>query len=355
MAKDAELDRLKAAQDLAFQRKQDAYKALDSAWKRRSSAREALSRAHDAKQSAYAEQDRTWQYYQIVRNANGPRIDSLNGQQERAFQNMKSSFDAASSAHDRRDGAAAASYAASGHGYKAESQGYVAERRRLVDEIRSARAVHEASKPAFQRAKDEFSTAKRAFDAAKAEHERAQTGFKEAKADFDKAVKAFRDRLDAVKAEGKKRNQDRQTLARQAGVPAQYLDKVWVTKKPDGTVHLYFGGVGEPNGPGHAHYVMNARGDVTYKRDPFDPHGSHNFTDAQRDYAQCISQEMASGEFGFNCRFRGYDAFVESNTNREGRAKIDIYYGPNGPFGPGHHHAVAYRESPFDFISDNLR
>jgi hypothetical protein len=62
-----------------------------------------------------------------------------------------------------------------------------------------------------------------------------------------------------------------------------------------------------------------------------------------------------SGEFGFNCRFRGYDAYVESNTNREGRAKIDIYYGPQGPFGPGRHHAVAYRESPFDFVSDELR
>lgn len=65
---------------------------------------------------------------------------------------MKNSFESASAAHDRRDGASAASYASDGHRYKSEAQGYVTDRRRLVDEIRSARASHEASKPAFQRA-----------------------------------------------------------------------------------------------------------------------------------------------------------------------------------------------------------
>lgn len=355
MARDAELDRLKASQDRAFQRKQDAYQTMQKAWDRRSSARDALNRAHEAKQRAYEAQDASWQDYQRVRNSNGPRIDQLNAQQEAAFQNMKRAYDNASSAYDRRDGASASSYAADGRRYKEESQGYVAERRRLVDDIKAARARHEATKPAFQRAKDEFNAAKQEFARTKAEHESAQSAFKQTKADFDQAVKSFRSRLEKVKAENKNRNEDRQALARQAGVPTQYLDKVWVSKKPDGTVNLYFGGVGEPNGPGHGHYVMDRSGNVTYKRDPFDPHGAHNFTDAQDDYFQRISREAISGEFGFRCRFRGYDAYVESNTNRQGRAKIDIYYGPNGPFGPGHHHAVAYRESPFDFVSDELR
>lgn len=101
---------------------------------------------------------------------------------------------------------------------------------------------------------------------------------------------------------------------------------------------------------------MDQNGNVTYKRDPFDPHGTQNFTENQCDYTDVIGREAASGgEFGFRCKFRGYDAYVESNTNRQGRAKIDIYYGPNGPFGPGHHHAVAYREFPYDFVADNLR
>ena len=293
MAKDAELDRLKTAQDLAFQRKQDAYQAQQRAWEKRSSARDAMNRAHEAKQRAYAEQDRTWQYYQSVRSANGPRIDSLNAQQDSAFQNMKRSYDAASSAYDRRDGASASSYAAEGRSYKEESQRCVAERRRLVEEIRSARTQHDASKPAFQRAKDDFNSAKRAFDSAKAEHERAQTEFQRAKADFDSCAKAFRSRLEKVKAEGQKRREDKMSITAKAGVPHQYRDNVWVSTDSSGNTNIYFGGVGKPNGPGHGHYVMDRNGNVTYKRDPFDPHGAQNFEKNRREGATRAMAQMA--------------------------------------------------------------
>lgn len=57
MAKDAELDRLKAAQDRAFQRKQNAYRAQQHAWEARSAARDVMNRAYEAKQRAYADQD----------------------------------------------------------------------------------------------------------------------------------------------------------------------------------------------------------------------------------------------------------------------------------------------------------
>ena len=40
MARDAELDRLKVAQDVAFQRKQNAYQAQQTAWEKLSSARD---------------------------------------------------------------------------------------------------------------------------------------------------------------------------------------------------------------------------------------------------------------------------------------------------------------------------
>lgn len=356
MAKDAELDRLKATQDLAYQRKQDAYQAQQRAWEKRSFARDAMNRAFEAKQRAYAAQDSTRQDLKRMRDSYGPRIERLNSLQETASQNMKRAFDNASSAYDRRDGAGAASYAAEGHRYKAESQGYVNERRGLVAELRSAKERHDATKPAFQRAKDDFNSAKRAFDSAKAEHERAQTQFKRAKAEFDQAARAFKSRLEKVKTEGQKRREDRKSIAAKAGVPYQYHDNVWVSTDSSGNTNIYFGGAGKPNGPGHGHYVMDRNGNVTYRRDPYDPHGAQNFTENQRDYTDVIGREVASGgEFGFRCKFRGYDAYVESNTNRQGRAKIDIYYGPNGPFGPGHHHAVAYHESPYDFVADNLR
>jgi hypothetical protein len=282
MAKDAELDRLKAAQDLAFQRKQTAHQAQQHAWEAKTSAREALNRAHEAKQSAYTNQDATWQDCQRVRSSNGPRIEQLNTQQERAFENMKSAFDSASAAHDRRDGASASSYASQGHAYKTESQGYVAERRQLVEAIRTARAKHEASKPAFQRAKDDFNSAKNTFDAAKTNHDRAQVEFKRAKAEFDQAAKAFKARLDLVKAQNTKKANDKRSIAERAGVPYQYRDDIWVSKEDsDGSINIYFGGAGKSDGPGHGHYTLDRNGNVTYKREPYDSHGVQNFQEAE--------------------------------------------------------------------------
>jgi len=212
------------------------------------------------------------------------------------------------------------------------------------------------STPAFQAAKERFNAAKNAYESTKTAHERTQAEFKAAKATFDSASKAFKTRLDTVKAQNAKKASDKRSIAQRAGVPYQYLDRVWVSTDTNGNTNIYFGGVGEPAGPGHGHYVIDSSGNVTYKREPYDEHGAKNFTEAQRDYTELVGAEAASGsEFGFHCRFRGYDAHVESNTNREGSTKIDIYYGPNGPFGSGHHHAVAYRDAPYDFISDELR
>lgn len=298
MVKDAELDRLKTAQDNAFASKQRAYDAQVATWQRRKQAGDALNRAYEAKQSTYASQDATWQDYQRVRSYNGPRIEQLNTQQERAFQNMKSAFDSASAAHNRRDGASASSYASQGHAYKAESQGYVAERRQLVDDIRSARARHEDSKPAFQRAKDDFGSAKRAFDSAKADHERAQTIFKRAKADFDQSARAFKARLEKVRTENNKRKNDKRSIADRAGIPHQYRDDIWVSKGDSaGSVNIYFGGAGRADGPGHGHYTLDRSGTVTYKREPYDPHGAQNFTENRRESATLSMARMAMNQW----------------------------------------------------------
>lgn len=355
LAKDAELDRLKTAQDLMYQRKQDAHKAQQTAWERLNSARDAMNRAFEAKQRAYDNQDASWQSLQRLRDSYGPRIESLNRQQQAAFENMGRAFENASSAHNSRNGAMAASYAADGHRYKAESQGYVSERRGLIAELRAASERHAGTKPAFQRAKDEFTSAKRAFEQARTTHDAAKRAFQTAKANFDKAVAEFRARLEKVKAANANRINDRREIARQAGVPMQYLDSVWVSPSGKGGHNIYFGGVGSPSGPGHAHYATDSSGKVTYKRDPFDPHGAHNFTENQGDYYDMVSRESAGGDFGFRCRFRGYDAYVETNVNKDGVRKIDIYYGPNGPFGPGHHHAGALRSAPQTIIFDELR
>src|SRR5450759_2702934 len=243
---DAELDRLKLEQDRAFQRKQDAWQAQDQAWDRRQPARETMDRAYAEKQSEYETQNDAWQALQRVRDYNGPRIDSLNSQQETAFENMKAAFDNASSAHDSRDGLSARMYADQGHGYKAEAQEFVAERR---------------------------------------------------------------------------------GLAEQACVPSQYLDDVCVSTAPDGSVNIYFGGIGEPNSDGHGHYAMDSYGNVTYQRDPFDPHGAENFADyeerAQReDSSTSFYERMPEPE-----SWEKYKSSIDQDT---GLAQTDFFAGTVG-------------------------
>lgn len=90
--RDAELDRLRSAREAARQRQQAAWQAQQAAWERRSSARAVMNRAYEVKQAAYADQQAAWEAYVSIKQTNGPRIDNLNAQQERAYQNMKSAF-----------------------------------------------------------------------------------------------------------------------------------------------------------------------------------------------------------------------------------------------------------------------
>lgn len=260
--RDAELDRLKVVHEAARQRQQ-------AAWERRSSARAVMNRAWEAKQAAYADQQAAWEAYMSIKLTNGPRIEILDNQQEKAYQEMKSAFESASLAYDMRDGASARMHANQGHAHKARSQAFAAERRQLVSEIRAARERFEGAKPAFQTAKGEFARAQQTFHSARAEHELAE-------AEFKSCAKAFRSRLDELKSASRKK---RKELAAKAGVPLQYQEDVWISIEPNGNVNIYFGGVDKPDGPGHGHYVMSQNGAVTYRRDPFAPHGAQNFTD----------------------------------------------------------------------------
>lgn len=282
MPRDTELDRLRAARDQAFECKQAAWDAQDQAWRQRESAKRAMNQAHASKQQAHQIQQAAWEDLQRVRDRNGPRIEHLNRVQESAYQQMQAAFDRASSAHDARDGASARAYADEGHRHKADSQAAVSERRALIQEIRDARARHDATKPAFQRAKAAFDQAKAAYDRVKADHDRAKTAFADAKRAFEAAENSYKARRSTFERTRQQQREDRRAIAVRAGVPNQYLDKIWVKTEPGGSVNIYFGGVGTPDGPGHGHYAMDASGHVTYRRDPFDPHGTHNYTDKRQ-------------------------------------------------------------------------
>jgi len=277
MGKDVKLEQLKITQERSFAKKQEAYLNQKKSWQCLSDAKDKMNRAFETKQSAFNAQEQAWQDYQSVRNRNGSRIDYLNSAQERAYQNMKNAFERASSAYNCRDGISAKIYASEGHGYKTEAQSYVEERRRLVDECRNAKARHEPYKQTFNNTKVAFDYAKDQYEKAKVVHERANDEFKRSKADFDTAAKAFKTRLVELKAENSKRKDNNRTIATKAGIPSQYLNDVYISKDPDGTINIFFGGVGTPDGPGHGHYSINSGGKVIYRRNPLDPHGHENF------------------------------------------------------------------------------
>ena len=81
-----------------------------------------LYRLRSARDTAKQRQQTAWDAYMSVKRANGPRIDSLNSQQERAYHNMVSAFESDSSAYYTYDGASARMYADQGHAYKAEAK-----------------------------------------------------------------------------------------------------------------------------------------------------------------------------------------------------------------------------------------
>lgn len=60
---------------------------------------------------------------------------------------------------------------------------------------------------------------------------------------------------------------------------------------------IYFGGVGKPDGPGHGHYVMDQKGNVTYRREPFDPHGAQNFEETRREEATLRMSQIAINQW----------------------------------------------------------
>ena len=81
-------------------------------------------------------------------------------------------------------------------------------------------------------------------------------------------VKAFKTRLEQVRASSKKRREDKKSIAEKAGVPLQYRDNVWISKESDGNINIYFGGEGKPNGPGCGYYILRSNGRVVYQKMP---------------------------------------------------------------------------------------
>ena len=266
---DYELDHLSANMDAAWRHKQSTKADMDYAWDQRSTARDPMLRARQAKNDTRETQEDSWRRFNDKRSQIMSRIEWLKGAADRAFSE-------ASAAHERRDGTAR-QHADEGHEH-------VREKRNLYDELENARSAHNQTVAAAKQAREDFDSANSKFLEAKAEHERRKQAWQAAAENFRQARSAFMKRLREVRGARIRRNEEKRSLAERAGVPSMYLDDLWVSWDGN-TVNIYFGGIGAPNGEGHGHYAMHISGKVTYRRDPFTPHGSHNFTDQRKPHA----------------------------------------------------------------------
>ena len=63
-----------------------------------------------------------------------------------------------------------------------------------------------------------------------------------------------------------------------AAIPEEYGYDVKIRPARGDTMSIYVGGLGEPDGYNHGHYVVEClSGKVIYRRDPGQPHGTHNY------------------------------------------------------------------------------
>jgi hypothetical protein len=196
-----------------------------------------MNGAWEAMQYAKQEHDNAWDESQRLQDRYGDRIKSLKDQHDRMYQEMGQAFSDASSAFSRGDHEEAARCSARGRELKAAMAELPPQWRSMIAELQPAQARWKAARDVYRDKKHEFQLAKERFDDHKAEIEGA-----------------------------------RRDAALRAEVPAHYGHDVKVVNEPDGSTSIYFGGIGEPDGEGHGHYVLDQFGNITHRREPFQPH-----------------------------------------------------------------------------------
>ncbi len=305
MARNFELDSLKAKEQEAFHRKQSAFQryveaknrantahdAMQSAWEERCSTREEMNREYERMQYSSNNYREVWDEYGRIRDANNARIESLRYEADSEHQMMKDCFDHASDAYEYGNKSEAPIYAAEGHEHKNRRNELNEEVSRLIQEIRDAKANAEWRAPktdssAFRRAREAFNVAKARHESAQAEFKRLKTERDHYKAEFDSAQEEhtrLKEEFQRKLAEVKTNNQrERDKTLDKAGVRWSDRKDAKIVKKADGTTQVYHGGLGSGDGLGHGHTALDQFGNKTYDRKAFEKHGRQNFTDDKK-------------------------------------------------------------------------
>lgn len=132
MSRNYELDRLKAEEESAFRRKQEAYQnyadardradaaydAMQDAWEKRACAQEKMNQEFEKRKSAYEYHDSVWEDYGRIRDNNNSQIESLKLEADSEHHAMQDCFDRASAAYEYGDKSEAPMWSQEGHGHK---------------------------------------------------------------------------------------------------------------------------------------------------------------------------------------------------------------------------------------------
>ena len=315
-----ELDRLKAEQQTAFERKQEAYQRyagarqrtqqaydiMQEAWHERNNARDDMNREFEARQAAFDHNNAIWDEYKRIRDNNNYQLEYLRREADAEHQAMIDCFEAASAAYESGDRATASLYSSEGHDHKDRRNSLNAEVSVLVQEIKDAKAHAESAAPkvdqsAFYAAKERFNQAKAKHQAAEAEFKREKAERDRLKAEFNRlqqaflqAKEAFQRKRDDIKAErsaAKQQTIDKVNMAlvhEKGG--AFYLGslfgqnaKIRPRKDNSGKIDVFFGGLcAAGDGTGHGHAIIDRDGNVTYLRDAWQDHDDYLIDDAER-------------------------------------------------------------------------
>jgi len=272
-----ELGRLKAEKNKAFRRQQSAYQELESTGDHRTQAKkeldvswQKLQSAKERMDNAYHDNQQTWDRYKSQQESLSRQIEYEKSQADSLHQHMSDAFDRASNEFSYGDKSLAPAYAAEGNRYKAELQSVNAEVKGLVAQSKSLprpNSSFQSCKASYNTAKSELQSTQNHYSLAKAEHESAKARFRQARREFQQANEAFKARLRKVKAENEHEYEKQRDVARKAGVPESQIDAVKVRYDPlKGKNDVYFGGLGEADGLGHGHAVVDDSGNIEYLR-----------------------------------------------------------------------------------------
>lgn len=190
-----------------------------------------LDNAFYRKKQAWKIQDKAWQRLQALNLSSGPKIQKLTKEYNQLNIRQEESGKKASDSYKAKDHIRAQIYAEQNKDINERMAKLAEERNHLAVELLNVNN----------------------------EHIRTRDEFRRTKAEYD-AIKQNLSRLIKIaKEENQKQRDARKEIARQAGVPNQFIDSTWIEERSDGSVDIYFGS---------EHYIMDRDGNTRIDCEP---------------------------------------------------------------------------------------